>query len=201
MPLTPRKGTLMDTLVEPASAAPSASAALRKLYFLRFAFAAVWAALLFATASKLGPLSATLLVIYPLFDVAAAVVDVRSAKANGGPVRGLYVNITLSTLTGIGLALAATSGIPAVLRIWGVWAITAGLVQLVVGALRRRLGGQWAMIVSGAISTVAGASFFAQAGSDDASLGSLAGYAFLGGVFFLVSALRMTRTDKVDAAA
>ncbi|MGI5472944.1 hypothetical protein [Streptomyces sp. CA-132043] len=193
----------MDTLVGPASASapPSASAALRKLYFLRFAFASVWAGLLFATASKLGPLTAALLVIYPLFDVAAAVVDVRSAKANGGPVRGLYVNIALSALTGIGLALAATSGIPAVLRVWGVWAITAGLVQLVVGALRRRLGGQWAMIVSGAISTLAGASFFAQAGSDDASLSSLAGYAFLGGVFFLVSALRMTRADKANATA
>ncbi|WP_052869548.1 hypothetical protein [Streptomyces niger] len=193
----------MDTLIEPtsATASPNTSAALRKLYFLRFAFAAVWAGLLFMTASKLGPLSAALLVIYPLFDVAAAVVDLRSAKANGGPVRSLYLNIALSTLTGIGLALAATSGIPAVLRVWGVWAITAGLVQLVVGALRRQLGGQWAMIASGAISTLAGASFFAQAGSDDASLSSLAGYAFLGGVFFLVSALRMTRAGKAGATA
>ncbi|MFD0683886.1 hypothetical protein [Actinomadura fibrosa] len=185
----------MDTLTERASAPSGAPATLRRLYLLRFAFAAVWAGLLFATASKLGPASAVLLVIYPLFDVAAAVVDVRSAKASGGPVRGLYANIALSTLTGIGLALAAMSGIPAVLRVWGAWAITAGLVQLVVGALRRRLGGQWAMIVSGAISTVAGASFVAQAGGDDASLRNLAGYALLGGVFFLVSALRITRDD------
>lgn len=49
------------------------------------------------------------------------------------------------------------------------------------------------MIASGAISTLAGASFFAQAGADDASLTNLAGYAFLGGVFFLVSALRLGR--------
>ncbi|WP_406146169.1 hypothetical protein [Streptomyces sp. NBC_01012] len=173
------------------TAAPDA---LRKLYFLRFAFAAVWAALLFATADTLGPLSTALLVIYPLFDVACAVVDARSARANGGPVRGLYVNIALSTLTAIGLAVAATSGIPAVLRVWGAWAVTAGLVQLVVGSLRRRLGGQWAMIASGAISTLAGSSFVAQAGADDATLSNLAGYAFLGGVFFLVSALRIKRT-------
>ncbi|HBF85523.1 MULTISPECIES: hypothetical protein [Streptomyces] len=185
----------MDTLVDTTPAGASA-ATLRKLYLLRFGFAAVWAALLFATADTLGPLSTTLLVVYPLFDVACAVVDARSAHANGGPARGLYVNIALSTLTGIGLAVAATSGIPAVLRVWGVWAVTAGLVQLVVGAARRRLGGQWAMIASGAISTVAGASFFAQAGKDDAALGSLAGYAFLGGVFFLVSALRLGRADK-----
>ncbi|MDT0410656.1 MULTISPECIES: hypothetical protein [Streptomyces] len=171
---------------------PAAPASLRKLYFTRFAFAAVWAALLFATAdSTLSPLSATLLIVYPLFDVACAVVDVRSARAGEGPVRGLYANIALSTLTAIGLAVAAASGIPAVLRVWGAWAVTAGLVQLVVGALRRRIGGQWAMIASGAISTLAGASFFAMAGQDGAGLGSLAGYAFLGGVFFLVSALRI----------
>ncbi|MCQ4206569.1 hypothetical protein [Streptomyces longispororuber] len=191
----------MDTVIDPVSTTPGAAAPLRKLYFLRFAFAVVWAGLLFASASELGPLSVTLLVIYPLFDVAAAIVDVRSARANGGPLQGLYLNIALSTLTGIGLALAATSGTSAVLRVWGAWAITAGLVQLVVGALRRGLGGQWAMIASGAISTLAGASFIAQAGGDNASLSSLAGYAFLGGVFFLVSALRMTRTAKTAVAA
>ncbi|MDX3379603.1 hypothetical protein PV390_34980 [Streptomyces sp. ME02-6991-2A] len=185
----------MDTLV--GTAPVSVPTALRKLYFLRFGFAAVWAALLFATAGTLGALTVTLLVVYPLFDVACAVIDLRSVRANAQPVRGLYVNIALSTLTGIGLAVAATSGIPAVLRVWGVWAITAGIVQLIVGAARRQLGGQWAMIASGAISTLAGASFFAQAGTDDASLTNLAGYAFIGGVFFLVSALRLGRARGV----
>ncbi|MFG3335493.1 hypothetical protein ACGFZZ_26230 [Streptomyces tendae] len=181
----------MDTAV----AAPPASVpvTLRKLYFLRFAFAAVWAALLFATADALGPLSTTLLLVYPLFDVAAAVVDVRSARADGGPVTPLYANIAISSLTVLALALAATSGIPAVLRVWGAWAVAAGIVQLVAGAVRRHLGGQWPMIASGAISTLAGLSFVTQAGADDPSLGSLAGYAFLGGVFFLVSALRLGR--------
>ncbi|MER6624941.1 MULTISPECIES: hypothetical protein [unclassified Streptomyces] len=182
----------MDTLVD--TAPTGVPAALRKLYFLRFAFAAAWAALLFATAETLGALSAVLLLVYPLFDVAAAVVDARSAKANGGTAGLLYVNIAISSLTVVGLAVAVTSGIPAVLRVWGIWAVTSGLVQLVVGAGRRKLGGQWPMIVSGAISTAAGASFFAQAGSDDATLANLAGYAFLGGVFFLVSALRLNRT-------
>ncbi|MFE9780421.1 hypothetical protein ACFYPA_19955 [Streptomyces sp. NPDC005775] len=189
----------MDTLVgtAPTSTPTSVPAALRRLYFLRFAFAAAWAALLFATADALGPLTVTLLVIYPLFDVACAIVDLRSARSTGQPVRGLYVNIALSALTGIGLAVAATSGTPAVLRVWGAWAVSAGIVQLVVGAVRRQLGGQWAMIASGAISTLAGASFFAQAGKDGASLNNLAGYAFLGGVFFLVSALRLGRARKM----
>ncbi|MER8015170.1 hypothetical protein ACIQ7S_17515 [Streptomyces griseoluteus] len=173
---------------------------LRRLYFLRFAFAAVWAVLLFASAHALNPLSATLLVIYPFFDVACAVLDIRSAKANRGPVRGLYANVALSALTTAGLVAAATSGIPAVLRVWGAWAVTAGVVQLTVGALRRRRGmaGQWPMILSGAISTLAGASFAAQAGKENASLGALAGYAFLGGVFFLVSALRLGRSGRAE---
>ncbi|MFD5649009.1 hypothetical protein [Streptomyces sp. NPDC127039] len=188
----------MDTVV----VAPPASVpvTLRKLYFLRFAFAAVWAALVFATADALGPLSTALLLVYPLFDVAAAVVDVRSARANGGPAAPLYANIAISSLTVLALALAATSGIPAVLRVWGAWAVTAGIVQLVAGAVRRRLGGQWPMIVSGAISTLAGLSFVSQAGAEDPSLSSLAGYAFLGGVFFLVSALRLGRGGRGPGA-
>ncbi|WP_033239077.1 hypothetical protein [Streptomyces albidoflavus] len=194
----------MDTLTESAAAtastpAAASPAALRKLYFLRFAFAAAWAALLLTTAgtlTTLTTLTTVLLVAYPLFDVGCAVADLRSARPEGRPVRGLYVNAALSTLTAAGLAVAATSGIPAVLRVWGAWAITAGLVQLAVGVARRGLGGQWAMIASGGISTLAGASFVARAGGADASLSALAGYAFLGGVFFFVSALRLGRTGR-----
>jgi hypothetical protein len=194
----PLKGTSVDTLTAnpaPAAIPTPVAAALRKLYFVRFAFAAVWAALLFTTSGKLGAPATTLLVLYPLFDVACAVVDLRSARGDGQPLRGLYANAALSTLTAVGLAAAAASGIPAVLRVWGAWAITAGLVQLGVAVARRHLGGQWAMIASGAISTLAGASFIAQAAKSGASLHTLAGYAFLGGVFFLVSALRLPRAS------
>ncbi|MEU4745949.1 hypothetical protein AB0G02_36565, partial [Actinosynnema sp. NPDC023658] len=62
---------------------------------------------------------------------------------------------------------------------------------------RRRVGGQWPMILSGGISVLAGASFITTASGADPSLSALAGYAVLGGVFFLVSALRLGRTaDK-----
>jgi len=101
----------------------------------------------------------------------------------------LYVNMALSLLTAIGLTLAATSGLPSVLRVWGAWAITAGVVQLIVATRRYRLGGQWAMILSGGISTIAGASFVLQAAN--APLTNLAAYATLGGVFFLISAIRL----------
>jgi uncharacterized membrane protein HdeD (DUF308 family) len=177
--------------------APTTGAALplRRLYFVRFAFAIVWAGLLFATASTLGPVSVTLLVLYPLFDVAAAIVDARSSKATK-PVLGLYANVAISVLATAGLAVAASSGIPDVLRVWGTWAMAAGVAQLAVGVIRRDVGGQWPMITSGAISVVAGTTFILQATKDGATLTNLAGYATLGGVFFLVSALRLGRTAE-----
>ncbi len=140
-------------------------------------------------------MSATLLVIYPLFDVGAAIVDARSSRASRS-APGLYVNIALSTIAAAGLVFAVASGIPAVLRVWGAWAVVAGLIQLVVALRRRELGGQWAMIASGAISTLAGVSFFLQAAAAGSSLRNLAGYALLGGIFFLVSALRLGRNTE-----
>jgi len=178
-----------------SSTAPGIAPALRRLYFVRFGFAVVWALLLFATKSDLGPVSIALVVLYPLFDAAAAVVDTRSSGATG-PARGLQVNIAISLLAAVGVAVACTSGVPAVLRVWGAWAIVSGLVQLVVGAARRTMGGQWPMILSGGISVLAGGSFIAGASAANPSLANIAGYAVLGGIFFLVSALRLGRAAK-----
>jgi uncharacterized membrane protein HdeD (DUF308 family) len=174
-----------------ATAAPP----LRRLYLVRFAFALLWAVLLFASASTIGPLTAVLLVLYPLFDAAAAGVDARSSRvtAAGASASGLYLTIAISTLAAVGLVVALGSGIPAVLRVWGIWAVVAGIVQLVVAVQRRRLGGQWAMIASGSLSVLAGVSFVLMASGAGASLAGVAGYALLGGIFFLVSALRLGR--------
>ncbi|MBW0104487.1 hypothetical protein [Pseudonocardia sp. KRD291] len=195
----------MTTTAAPASASAHATAAatLRRLYLVRSGFALVWAVLVFVTASGIGPLTVVLLVLYPVFDVAAAVVDARSSRASSsapvadgsanGSAAGLYVNIAISALAAVGLAVALGSGIPAVLRVWGAWAVLAGVVQLVVALRRRGLGGQWAMVASGSISVLAGVSFVLMASSAGASLANVAGYALLGGIFFLVSALRLGR--------
>jgi len=83
--------------------------------------------------------------------------------------------------------------------VWGAWAITAGLVQLFVAVRRYRLGGQWAMILSGGISTFAGTGFILMAAGPKASLTGLAGYATLGAIFFLISAIRLRqRASKVN---
>jgi uncharacterized membrane protein HdeD (DUF308 family) len=169
--------------------------ALRNLYVARFGFAIVWAVLVAVTASTLNPLSIVLLVLYPVFDLVAAVIDHRASRATR-PAALLSVNMALSLLTAIGLAIAVTSGLAAVLVVWGAWAITAGAVQLVVGITRRSLGGQWPMILSGGISVFAGSGFILMSSGPSASLVSLAGYATLGGIFFLISALRLNRAAK-----
>ncbi|MFD8307811.1 hypothetical protein ACFV29_36600 [Streptomyces sp. NPDC059690] len=166
--------------------------ALRRLYVLRFAFAAAWAVLLLLSGSELTLGTRLLLFVYPAFDVAAAVVDARSARASG-PVKGLYVNMAVSALTAVGVLIAGTSGVADVLRVWGAWAVVSGLIQLLVGVARRPMGGQWAMILSGGISVLAGAGFIRSASQDNPSLTSLAGYATLGGIFFLASAIRLSR--------
>ncbi|WP_240960543.1 hypothetical protein [Rhodococcus sp. A14] len=49
------------------------------------------------------------------------------------------------------------------------------------------------MILTGGLSTIAGTSFILQAVGAHASLTNIAGYATLGGVFFLISGIRLHR--------
>ncbi|MET0929649.1 MAG: hypothetical protein ABWX74_09025 [Aeromicrobium sp.] len=177
----------MTTSEAPARSLP---ATLKTLYLVRFAFAIVWAALILITGSDLGPVSGSLLVLYPVFDVAAAVVDLRSSRRTRSAL-GLHANIALSAATAIGLIIAVNSDVATVLRVWGAWAITAGAVQLFVALSRRGLGGQLPMILSGGISVLAGGAFVSMASADDPTVSSLGGYAVLGGIFFLISALRL----------
>jgi uncharacterized membrane protein HdeD (DUF308 family) len=185
----------MTTLAVPGIS--TTAAALRRLYFIRFAFAIVWALVMITIADHLGPPAVILLVLYPLFDVAAAVVDARASRGTRSPAL-LYANIAVSLLAAIGLAVAGASGIPAVLRVWGAWAVVAGLIQLIVGVTRRGMGGQWPMIISGGISVLAGGSFIAGAAADDPTLTNAIGYAIPGAVFFLISALRLGRAARAN---
>lgn len=168
---------------------------LRRLYFVRFGFAIIWALVMFTTPKHIGPLAATLLVLYPLFDAAAAVIDARASRATRSPAFQ-YVNVAASVLAAVALAFAGASGIPAVLRVWGVWAIVSGLIQLAVALTRRTMSGQWPMIISGAVSALAGGSFIATASAAHPTLTNAIGYAVPGAVFFLVSAIRLGRAQR-----
>ncbi|MGW5361927.1 hypothetical protein [Actinopolymorpha pittospori] len=185
----------MTTVTAPGISTTAST--LRRLYSVRFVFAIVWALAMFTTATQLGSLAMALLVIYPLFDVAAAVIDARTSRATGSPTL-LYVNVVVSLLAAVGLAFAGTSGIPAVLRVWGAWAVVAGLVQLIVGVNRRKMGGQWPMIISGGLSVLAGGSFIASASADNPALTNAIAYAIPGGIFFLISAIRLGRAAKAN---
>ena len=176
--------------------ATAAAPRLRRLYLARFAFAVVWAALFALTSSPFGQVALALAVIYPVFDVAAAVTDARSASAGSRSTVALYLNMAISAAAAIALVVVGTGDVGHVLLVWGASAIAAGAVQLAVGIQRRAQAGHYPMIFSGALSIVAGTSFVASA-HDATSLGALAGYAVLGGVFFLVSALRLGRRDRV----
>jgi uncharacterized membrane protein HdeD (DUF308 family) len=167
------------------------TAPLRRLYLVRFAFALVWAGLFVATSDPFGTIALVLAVLYPAFDLGAAVVD---ARTSGRSTPALYVNILLSAAAAVALLAVGTGDVGDVLVVWGLWAITAGVVQLLVGVVRRGLGGQWPMILSGGISVLAGAGF-AMSSGDATSVTPIAGYAALGGVFFLVSALRLRRAQ------
>ena len=179
-------------IARPAATPPPA---LRRLYLVRFAFAIVWAALFAVTSSPFGSAALALAVLYPVFDVAAALTDARSPSAAPRSTVALYLNMGVSAVAAVALAVVGTGDVGDVLLVWGAWAIASGAVQLAVGLQRRAQAGHLPMIFSGALSVVAGTSFVVSA-HEATSLGAIAGYAVLGGVFFLVSALRLGRPDQ-----
>ncbi|WP_434447338.1 hypothetical protein [Lentzea sp. E54] len=157
------------------------ASALRRLYLVRSAFAVLRAGLLFVAGARPGPLGTTPLVAYPLFDVAAEIADLRVSRTTDSAF-GLRLNIAMSLFAALGLGLAGSSGVHAVLLVWGAWAVVAGLVQVAVAIARRALGGQRPMILSGVISVPVGTYFNVGAFAPDPSLSNVAGHAVLGGV-------------------
>lgn len=174
-----------------ASTAPSASSRafpLVHLYWIRGALAVVWALGFATTSDSLTTGAGVLVVVYPLIDVVASLVD---SRGDHGPEarRSLYVGAGLSALGAFGLVIAASGDIPDVLRVFGAWAVVSGLTQLVV-AIRRRaqLGHQWPMLIAGVLSTLVGVVYIGQAAGDNPTLDALVTYAAAGGIFFIVQA-------------
>jgi uncharacterized membrane protein HdeD (DUF308 family) len=183
------------TTVESTTATPLAGT-LRRLYFTRFGFAVVWAALIAVVAPAGGTLLTVLLIVYPLFDAAAVLIELRGSATSSRSRISEIANIAFSVTAAIALGWASVQSLSAVLAVWGAWAILAGAAQLLTGASRRRLGGQWPLIVSGGVSVLAGSGFLAQGLQGGTSVASVAGYATLGGVLFLVSAIRLARKAR-----
>lgn len=185
------------------SQASGVARALRMLYFVRAAFALVWAGLLAAHLPALTPL---LLLLYPTWDVAATFADLRATRRlSRHPSLGVtgprYLNIVIGLATTVAVAVALHQGTPAVLLVFGVWAVLTGLIQLALGWRRHRtVGGQWPMILSGGQSALAGTTFVVLAHMPTQGVQNLIGYAAFGGFYFLLAALRM-RVEVLPEAA
>ncbi|MFB2598778.1 hypothetical protein ACEXQE_13370 [Herbiconiux sp. P17] len=183
------------TTVDSPTATPLART-LRRLYFTRFGFAVVWALLLALVAPGVAPLLTVLLVLYPLVDAASVFTELRASGSSPRSRVSETVNIVVSVLAAVALGWVSFVSPAAVLAVWGVWAVLAGATQLLTGLSRRRLGGQWPLMFSGGLSVLVGFAFLAQGLGGATSVTSVAGYATLGGVLFLVSAIRLTRAAR-----
>jgi uncharacterized membrane protein HdeD (DUF308 family) len=166
--------------------------ALRRLYFIRFAFAIVWAALVLATAHLAGPILTVLLVAYPLFDAGAVLWQLRADPEHERSKASEWAGVVVSIAVAVALGVASTVSLSAVLVVWGIWAIGAGIPQLITAIRNRRTGGQVPQMLSGGISVFAGAAFLFQGLRGGDMIAGPAGYAILGGVFFLISAIRLS---------
>lgn len=186
----------MPAQLNDRSVAQSSNTWLKSYYYLRFAVSAAWVALAFTIAKNSPPLAAAMLVAYPAWDALANYID---AQRTGGLGRNKsqMLNFVVSIITAIAIAIALGHGMNAVLAVYGVWAAFAGAFQLLTAARRWKTNGaQWAMILSGAQSALAGLFFVKMAGGTEAiGIASIAPYAAFGAFYFLVSALWLSVSD------
>jgi len=180
------------------------SSGLRSLYLIRVAFSLIWVALVVATSASLVSadkptvIAAVLLVIYPLWDVIATLLERRMAGP-GSTHRFGTTNMALGLATTAGMIIAVFSTIGTALLVFGIWALLSGAIQLVVAIRRRRtVGAQWPMVISGGLSVLAGASFAAMSASATSSLSSVAGYSAFGALWFLVSVIALSIRSRSE---
>ncbi len=169
---------------------------LKPYYFTRAIVSILWVAAAFTVGTHIPAVAAGLLVIYPAWDAVANFVD---SQRNGGLKRNptQALNVVVSALTTAAVAFALGMGMNLVLAVFGLWAALSGLFQLATGVRRwKRYGAQWAMILSGAQSALAGVFFIRQAsGPGMPGITDIAPYAAFGAFYFLVSALWLTVSD------
>jgi len=182
---------------------PAASTAqhwLKRYYFIRFAVSAIWVAAAFTIARQSAPIAAAMLIAYPAWDAVANFLD---ASRSGGLARNRsqLLNFVVSALTAVAVGVALGQGMNAVLVVYGIWAVLAGLFQLTTGVRRwKSAGAQWAMILSGAQSALAGAFFIKKASGGSVGIVDIAPYAAFGAFYFLVSAIWLTVSDARQGA-
>ena len=173
----------------------SSTAWLKSYYFTRFAVSTAWVLVAFTVAKTTPPLAAIMLVVYPAWDALANFVD---AQRTGGLNRNKtqLLNFVISIITTVAVAIVLGKSMNTVLAVFGVWAVLAGLFQLATAVRRWKSGAQWAMVLSGAQSALAGIFFVKMADSAATiDITNVAPYAAFGAFYFLVSAIWLTVSD------
>jgi hypothetical protein len=175
---------------------------LKRYYFARAAFSIVWVALAITVGQHMPAIGAALLIVYPAWDALANYVDLsRSGGMRENSTQTF--NVFASAAIAIAVIVILRVDGDSVLDVFGVWAVMSGLLQLGT-ALRRRkhFGAQWAMILSGAQSALAGVLFIVQAhASVPPAIVKVAGYAGVGAIYFLVSAVWLSVGEMRRKAA
>jgi hypothetical protein len=167
---------------------------LRNLYFVRTVFQLLWAGAVFSTALTQPRFAAALLIVYPLWDVACTIYDLRTARPAGSARTAQAINALMGSATALGMALTVFRQPAYSIAIFGAWALGAGLLQLVAGLIRRKqFGGQWAMILSGAQSSAAGIAFVLGGLSGKLHTKDIGGYAIFGAIYFLIGGILLDR--------
>ena len=185
------------SILKSLRANPSANTALllRNLYFVRAAFALVWALGLLSLIT-LPALVPFLLILYPAFDAGSSLYDASIHRASKNTL-AQKTNGVISFLTVLAVLVVISMGVPAILRVFGVWAILTGAIEFVTAIRRwKELRGQAVLVFGGAVSILGGSSFIALAGHSTFGLSSLAGYALMGSWQFLFSALRLIKQAR-----
>jgi uncharacterized membrane protein HdeD (DUF308 family) len=179
--------TTTDDLIN-AGARTELTANLSAYYLVRAIVAAAWVVAAVAIGHS-NAITAALLVSYPAWDAFANWFDARSS---GGlrTNQTQALNVAVSLVAAIAVAVALQFSMNVVVAVFGFWAIAAGLAQLITGVRRwRAFGAQWAMVLSGAQSMLAGVFFVTQAGlAKVPTILDVAPYAAFGALYFLVSA-------------
>ena len=195
--------TMTTTTDDPTNAGAQAESTgnLARYYLVRAIVAAVWVVAAVAVGRSIATAAALLLISYPAWDALANWFD---AHGNGGlrtnPTQAL--NVAVSLVAAIAVAVALQLSMNAVLAVFGIWATAAGLAQLITGVRRwRSFGAQWAMILSGAQSMLAGVFFVTQAGlAKIPTIVDVIPYAAFGAFYFLVSAALLMFANRRRAA-
>ena len=173
-----------------AQASSSSRSWLKSYYAARSLFSALWVALALTIGKAHPPLGIALIVAYPAWDSFANYAD---AKRNGGlranPTQML--NVVVSAIVTLTVAVAATRDFHAVIAVVGIWAALSGILQLSTAVRRwRNAGAQWPMVLSGGQSALAGLFFLKRAADATISLSvaDVAPYAAFGAIYFAISA-------------